>query len=53
MRDGEFFDDDTPKGWGDVGFIGMPNSITVIDGFGYNMGSNGIQIHRIITILWL
>ena len=41
LRDGEFFDDDTPKGWGDVGFIGMPNSITVIDGFGYNMGSNG------------
>ncbi len=41
LRDGEFFDDDTPKGWGDVGFIGMPNSITVIDGFGFNMGSNG------------
>ena len=51
LRDGEFFDDDTPKGWGDVGFIGMPNSITVIDGFGYNMGSNGAN--GVITILWL
>ena len=37
----KFFDADTPKGWGDVGFIGMPDSSTVIDGFGYNMGSQG------------
>ena len=43
--DGNFFDSDTPKNWGvggeAGGFEDMPPSIMLIDGFGFNMGSQG------------